>query len=115
MEYRTVKVPEWAYLNGKRLYSDIVENGISHIPGQIRKPSVCPHCRSPVNYVEAKYQYAECPNCSYRQQTFSVGTDMTEAIAAIGLGVLFGLAIAALTEALSGKEEGKKLNQPSLF
>lgn len=108
MEYRNVKVPVWAYENGRRLYGEIVRNGINYVPQQIRNPSLCPYCGAPVRYVEVKYRYAECPNCFYRQQTFGVETNIGEAIAAVGLGTLFGLAIAALAEALPEKgREGR--------
>lgn len=102
MEYKVVRIPDWAYENGKHLQQEVVLKGVSSIPSEISTPSLCPQCNGELNYVRLKYEYAQCPSCGYRQQTFSAGSNVAEVVAGVGLGLLIGWGIAQLIRTLNG-------------
>jgi len=104
MEYQNVKIPKWAYDNGKRLQAEVLRKGIDSIPAEIRRPLVCPYCESELNYVELRYRYCECPRCGYRQQAISVESNIGEIIAGVGLGLLIGWGMGQLIRVISGEK-----------
>lgn len=106
MNYKVVRVPDWAYENGKRLQGEIVKRGLNSVPSEICEPLACPWCGTQLNSVELKYRYAQCPKCGYKQQTFQARSNMPELIAAVGLGALIGLGIAELIKALNKQKKG---------
>jgi len=101
MEYKVVRIPDWAYENGKRLQGEIIKQGLNSLPPEIREPSICPRCGAPLEYkyVELKYHYSRCPNCNYKQQIVRASSNIPEVIAGVGLGVLIGWGIGELIKA----------------
>lgn len=110
MEYKVVSVPAWAYQNGKKLQAEIIRRGLNSVPSEIREPSVCPWCGTQLEYIELKYRYAQCSKCGYKQQTFPAKSNVTELIAAVGLGAIIGLGIAELVKALNKQKKGGRQN-----
>lgn len=99
MEYKVVRIPDWAYENGKRLQGEIIKQGLNSVPREIQEPSLCPQCGTQLEYVELKYRYSQCPNCSYRQQIIGANSNIPKIVAGVGLGVLIGWGIGELIKA----------------
>lgn len=103
--YKSIKVPTWVYENGKRAEAELIRRGLNSLPEESLEPSTCPACGAFLETFEMKYQYARCPNCGYKQQTFSAASNIATVGAAIGLGTIIGLALGALFRELSNSRQ----------
>lgn len=111
MSDKVIRVPDWAYANGRKLQGEIVRRGLDSVPSEVREPSICPWCGSQLaSVIELKYRYVRCPKCDYKQQTFAAKSDVPQIIAGIGLGTLIGLGIAELIKALTKEDKGGERN-----
>lgn len=99
--YKSIKVPTWVYENGKRAEVELLRRGLNSVPQESLEPSTCPICATLLETFELKYQYVGCPNCGYKQQTFSAASNIATVGAALGLGAILGLALGALFRELS--------------
>jgi hypothetical protein len=100
MEYKSVKIPEWAYMNALAARTDLLRRGLDAIPEEVREPQSCPRCGSKMEPL-ADAPGVECAaGCGYRQDRIDAGEG-------VGLGVLLGLGLAALLERLPNKEQSR--------
>mgnify|MGYP001088366924 CR=1 FL=1 len=110
-QYKATKLPTYVFdeaeLAKARIVMD-VKRLKEKLPAQVLQPTSCPICKSEMKGVEvrAKVAYYHCPDCGYKQPSINVdvgGNDVAAVASALGLGVLFGLGIAALLYLLSQK------------
>jgi len=93
-EYKSIRVPAWVYNNWGKAENALAKKGLDALPEKILAPQKCPVCNSNLKSVNLKYEYLSCPKCNYTQQNFSTSSNF------LG-GVLLGLGIAVLLDALS--------------
>ena len=92
MEYKSVKIPEWAYMNALAARTDLLRRGLDAIPEEVREPQSCPRCGSKMEPL-ADAPGVECAaGCGYRQDRIDAG-------GGVGLG--------ALLERLPNKEQSR--------
>jgi hypothetical protein len=96
MEYRVVRIPNYAYESAPVIKASAIANH-ARLPQEVVNPQSCPLCGGAMEGVEATVRvgYRRCTNCGYGQPVFQVErlqADFTD----LGKGVLFALGIAAL-------------------
>jgi ribosomal protein L37AE/L43A len=79
------------------------------LPEYISRPSVCPLCKGEMQgfQLRTNIRYYTCSKCGYKQPGIDLqasSTDISSLAAALGIGVLAGLGIAALLYLLFGSE-----------
>jgi hypothetical protein len=100
VQYKTVKVPEWAYNNALAMRGQIIRHGIEVLPEPIREPQKCPSCGGEVTRTSIGFEHVVCAaGCGFEQQTVEASGNTLKAI---GIGALFGIGLTALGLALVG-------------
>jgi len=108
-QYKATKLPIYVFDEAEIAKAKILTNMKllkERLPAQVLQPTVCPICKSKMRGIEVRTRvaYHQCPECGYKQPVLSVdvgGNDVAALASALGLGVLFGLGIAALLYLLS--------------
>lgn len=97
--YKSLKVPEWVYDNAQQIRADLVRCGVEVVPARLLIPKRCPRCQS--SLLRTIVDQVSC-SCGYRVRVLAAAGEQ------VGLGVLLGLGIAALSETLDGLQLHKK-------
>ena len=100
-DYRSIKVPAWVYQNIQQAELSLQRKGLENLPQEVIAPTQCPVCRMGLEVFEAKYEYRHCPQCGYMQQDFTAASNFF-------LGVVVGLGLALLLNALTEGEERRE-------
>jgi len=104
MNWKTVKIPQWAYENALLAKGDAL-TGALRVPERFLAPPRCPRCQSELELVTAGYQRMQCTACNFKQERFEVsGTNVTS----LGIGVLLGLGLAALLSSSEGQVDTRR-------
>ncbi len=104
MNWKTVKIPQWAYENALLAKGDAL-TGALRVPEQLLAPPRCPRCQSEVELVTVGYQRVQCTACNFKQERFEFsGTNLTS----LGIGVLLGLGLAALFASSEGQVDTRR-------
>ena len=82
---------------------------LERLPTELLKPQRCPICNGKMEGLEVttRMSYYECVDCGFKQPSLDIktaGTDVASLAAALGLGALFGLGLAALLHLLAQGE-----------
>lgn len=94
MNWKTVKIPQWAYENALLAKGDVLTGALVP-PERFLAPPRCPRCESELELVSIGYEAAACTRCNYKQERFDAsGANLN----GLGIGVLLGLGLAALLE-----------------
>jgi len=88
-EYKSIKVPTWAYENEQLAKVYVARKGLNNLPKDVLEPTRCPVCKEKMQRFEATYEYLKCSNCNYVQQSFKAGGNFSG-------GIIIGLALALL-------------------
>jgi hypothetical protein len=100
MEYKSVKIPKWVYVNALAARTDLLRRGLDAIPADVRDPRNCPRCGSKMEPLLDAPAVECAAGCGYRQ-------DSIDAAEGVGPGVILGLGLAALLERLPNKEQAR--------
>jgi len=112
--YRTTKLPTYVFDSVELAKAKILteRSKLNELPLELRKPEKCPICHGHMSgfEVRTRVSYYQCEECGYKQPGLEIqaqGTDVASLAAALGLGALAGLGIAALLYLLTqGGSEG---------
>lgn len=104
MNWKTVKIPQWAYEDALLAKGDAL-TGALRIPERVLAPSRCPRCQSELELITVGYQRVQCTACNFKQERFEAsGTNLTS----LGIGVLLGLGLAALLASSEGQVDTRR-------
>jgi hypothetical protein len=92
MNWKTVKIPQWAYENALLAKGDVLTGALVP-PEGLLAPTRCPRCQSELEVITVGYQAAACTRCNYKQERFEASSAN---LTGLGIGVLLGLGLAAL-------------------
>ena len=112
VEYKSTKMPSYVMDEVELAKAKILTNLQmlkEKLPKNISRPSVCPLCKGEMQSFElrANVRYYTCSKCGYKQPGIDLqasSTDISRIAAALGIGVLAGLGVAALLYLLFGSE-----------
>lgn len=106
--YKTTKLPIYVFDSAELARAKILteKSKLNELPLELRKPEKCPICHGSMSgfEVETRVSYYQCKECGYKQPGLEIrgqGTDVASLAAALGLGALVGLGIAALLYVLT--------------
>jgi len=107
--YKSVKIPIEVYNTAKITITQLLAKGTDSLPEEVRNPTKCPVCGSPLDTYDVKMRirYAKCNSCGYSQPIFDFRIRTSSSgqnPPLIGLGIIFGLAISALLYLLNNKK-----------
>jgi len=115
VEYRSTKLPRYIFDEAELVRAKILTEGGRRLPREVLMPEKCPICGGKMRGLEvrARVSYYVCDRCGYKQPGLDIsakGTDVSALAAALGIGTLIGLGIAALAYLLSrpSKNEEKR-------
>jgi hypothetical protein len=92
MDYKSVKIPVWAYDNAVAARAHLLRRGLDALPEEVLHPGVCPRCSGAIVRSDGARGLVCGSRCGYRQDDAGG--------ASVPLGVLLGLGVTALLERL---------------
>ena len=106
VEYRSTKLPRYIFDEAELVKAKILTEGGGRLPKEVLMPERCPICGRKMRRLDVRMRvsYYVCDKCGYKQPGLDIeakGNDITALAAALGLGTLIGLGIAALAYLLT--------------
>jgi hypothetical protein len=99
MDYKSVKIPAWAYDNAVAARKVLLRRGLDALPEEVLRPRTCPRCSAAILPAPGARGVACASRCGYRQDDGGAAN--------VPLGVLLGLGVTALLESLGTRERGE--------
>lgn len=106
--YRTTKLPTYFFDSAELVKSRILTEraNMNQLPAELIRPEQCPICNESMDGLEVntRVSYFQCEACGYKQPGLDIeakGTNVARLAAALGIGVLASLGLAALLHILT--------------